>query len=39
MSNHRLLTLFQALATLVVSTALGAGMMFAFDYATRTLPI
>jgi hypothetical protein len=39
MTQHRLVTLFQALTTLIVSAALGAGMMVGFDYAARTLPI
>lgn len=39
MTNHRFAILFQALTTLVVSTALGAGMMIGFDYAVRNFPI
>ncbi len=39
MTNQRLATLFQAFATLVVSAALGAGMMVGFDLAARQLPL
>lgn len=39
MTNQRLGALLQALTTLVVSAALGAGMMVFFDYAARTLPV
>lgn len=39
MTNQRLGVLLQALTTLVVSAALGAGMMVFFDYAARTIPV